>query len=85
MSVAILAVAMSVFGQASNPKAVEYALYPYRIINSVDPTKNGKYVFDKFLAPKFVAPRFYQMGNYYSQITQSILDNNPLIVKNPFH
>ena len=72
-------------GQASNPKAVEYALYPYRIINSVDPTKNGKYVFDKFLAPKFVAPRFYQMGNYYSQITQSILDNNPLIVKNPFH
>lgn len=72
-------------GQASNPKAVAYALYPYRIINSVDPTKNGKYVFDKFLAPKFVSPRFYQMGNYYSQISQSVLDNNPLIIKNPFH
>jgi starch-binding outer membrane protein, SusD/RagB family len=72
-------------GQASNPKAVLYALFPYRVINSVDPTKNGKYVFDKFVAPKFVAPRFYQMGNYYSSISQTVLDNNPLIVKNPFH
>ena len=72
-------------GQASNPKAVLYALYPYRVINSVDPSKNGKYVFDKFPAPKFVAPRFYQMGNYYSSINQTVLDNNPLIIKNPFH
>lgn len=72
-------------GQASNPKAVLYALYPYRVINSVDPSKNGKYVFDKFVAPKFVAPRFYQMGNYYSSISQTVLDNNPLIIKNPFH
>jgi hypothetical protein len=72
-------------GQASNPKAVLYALYPYRVINSVDPSKNGKYVFDKFVAPKFVAPRFYQMGNYYSSINQTVLDNNPLIIKNPFH
>ena len=72
-------------GQASNPKAVLYALYPYRIINSVDPSKNGKYVFDKFVAPKFVAPRFFQMGNYYSSISQTVLDNNPLIIKNPFH
>jgi hypothetical protein len=51
----------------------------------VDPSKNGKYVFDKFVAPKFVAPRFYQMGNYYSSINQTVLDNNPLIIKNPFH
>jgi hypothetical protein len=72
-------------GQASNPKAMCYALYPYRVINSVDPTKNGKYVFDKFVAPKYVAPRFFQMGNYYSSVSQSVLDNNPLIVKNPFH
>jgi hypothetical protein len=72
-------------GQASNPRAVLYALYPYRIVNPSDPTKNGKYVFDKFVAPKFIAPRFFQMGNYYSSISQSVLDNNPLIVKNPFH
>jgi len=72
-------------GQAANQKAVMYALFPYRVINSVDPTKDGKYVYDKFVAPKFVAPRFYRMGNYYSEISQTVLDNNPLIVKNPFH
>jgi hypothetical protein len=72
-------------GQASNPKAVLYALYPYRVINPTDPTKDGKYVYDRFVAPKFVAPRFFQMGNYYSSISQTVLDNNPLIVKNPFH
>jgi hypothetical protein len=72
-------------GSNSNPKAVLYALYPYRVINPSDPSKDGKYVFDKFVAPKFLAPRFYQLGNYYSQISQTVLDNNPLIVKNPFH
>lgn len=72
-------------GQANNPKAVMYALYPYRIVKPGDPTKDGKYVFDKFVAPKFVAPRFFQIGNYYSSISQDVLDNNPMIVKNPFH
>lgn len=72
-------------GSNSNPRAVLYALYPYRVINPSDPSKNGKYVFDKFVAPKFLAPRFFQLGNYYSQISQTVLDNNPLIVKNPFH
>ncbi len=71
-------------GQSSNPNAVMYALYPYRIVHPGSPN-DGKYVFDKFVAPKFVAPRYYREGNYYSQISQTVLDNNPLIVKNPFH
>lgn len=71
-------------GQANNPKAVMYALYPYRIVRPGSPL-DGKYVFDKFVAPKFVAPRFFRIGNYYSSISQDVLDNNPLIVKNPFH
>ena len=71
-------------GQASNPNAVMYALYPYRIIHPGS-ANDGKYVFDKFPAPKFIAPRYYRIGNYYSEISQSVLNNNPLIVKNPFH
>jgi hypothetical protein len=70
-------------GSASNPNAVMYALFPYRIVNPGNPN-DGKYVFDKFVAPKFVNARFYQLMNYYSSISQSVLDNNPLIVKNPF-
>jgi len=71
-------------GQSSNPTAMMYALYPYRIIHPGNPN-DGKYVFDRFVAPKFLAPRFYQMGNYYSSISQTVLDNNKLIIKNPFH
>lgn len=72
-------------GVASNPNAKVYALYPYRVINASDPTKDGKYVFDKMIAPRFKAPRLFLMGNYYSSIEQVVLNNNPLIVKNPFH
>ena len=72
-------------GQANNPNAVVYALYPYRIIRTGDAARDGKYVFVKMVAPRFKAPRFFQMGNYYSAIDQNIINNNPKIVRNPFH
>ncbi len=71
-------------GDASNPDAVINALYPYRVVRPGHPT-HGKYVFDKLRAPRFRAPRFFQMGNYYSSIAQSIIDNNPKVVRNPYH
>ncbi|WP_254562750.1 RagB/SusD family nutrient uptake outer membrane protein [Dyadobacter diqingensis] len=71
-------------GNASNPDAMIYALYPYRVVRPGHAT-HGKYVFDKIVAPRFRAPRFFQMGNYYSAIAQSVIDNNPKIVRNPFH
>ena len=71
-------------GNASNPDAVVYALYPYRVVRPGHET-HGKYVFDKLVAPRFRAPRFFQMGNYYSSIDQVVIDNNPKIVRNPFH
>lgn len=70
-------------GSFSNPNSVAYALYPYRIIRPGDP-RDGKYVFVKLVAPRFKAPRFFQPFNYYAQFTQSIINNNPLIVQNPF-
>jgi len=72
-------------GDPSNPNAMLYALYPYRVIHPTDPTKDGKYVFEKMVAPRFRSPRFFQMQNYYSSISQSVIDNNPLIIQNPFH
>jgi len=71
-------------GNASNPDAMIYALYPYRVVRPGHAT-HGKYVFDKLVAPRFRAPRFFQIGNYYSAIQQSIIDNNPKIIRNPFH
>lgn len=71
-------------GSESNPDAVMYALYPYRVVRPGHPT-HDKYVFDRIRAPRFRAPRNFQMGNYYSSIDQSVLNNNPKIVRNPFH
>ncbi|HWK98436.1 MAG TPA: RagB/SusD family nutrient uptake outer membrane protein [Parapedobacter sp.] len=72
-------------GSSNNPDAVVYALYPYRVVRPGDATRDGKYVFVKMVAPRFRAPRFFQMGNYYSSIDQSVINNNPKIVRNPFH
>jgi len=71
-------------GNAANPDAMVYALYPYRVIRPGD-ARDGKYVFVKMVAPRFRAPRFFQLGNYYTAIDQSVLNNNPKIIKNPFH
>lgn len=71
-------------GQASSPTAVLYALYPYRVIRPGDPARDGKYVFEKFKAPRFIAPRNFQVQNYYTFIPQYVINNNPLITRNPF-
>jgi starch-binding outer membrane protein, SusD/RagB family len=71
-------------GNRSNPDAMVYALYPYRVIRPGDPARDGKYVFVKMIAPRFIAPRFFQVQNYYTFINQSVIDNNPKIVRNPF-
>jgi hypothetical protein len=70
-------------GVATNPDAKVYALYPYRIIKPGDAARDGKYVFIKMVAPRFGSARFFQLNAYYSPIAQSVLDNNPKIVKNP--
>jgi starch-binding outer membrane protein, SusD/RagB family len=72
-------------GSPTNPNAIMYALYPYRIIRPGDAARDGKYVFVKLVAPRFRAARLFQFGNYYSSIEQAVINNNPKIVRNPFH
>ena len=71
-------------GTATSPDANIFGLYPYRIVRPGHPN-DGKWVFDKFVAPRFKAPRFFRPGNYYSAIPQQVIDNNPKIIRNPFH
>lgn len=72
-------------GNISSPAAMVYALYPYRVVRPGDAARNGKYVFVKMIAPRIRSARFFQLGNYYSSIDQGVINNNPKIVKNPFH
>lgn len=71
-------------GNRTSESAMNYALFGYRVIHPGHPN-DGKFVYDKFPAPRQVAPRFFRVGNYYSQIPQSVINNNPEIVRNPFH
>lgn len=59
-------------------------LYPYRIIR-VGHEDNNKFIFEKMYPTRFKRARYFQMKNYYASIAQDVLDNNPKIVKNPFH
>lgn len=71
-------------GNNSNPDAMAYALYPYRVIRPGDP-RDGKYVFEKLVAPRFFAPRYFRIGNYYSLIGNDLVNANPKLVRNPNH
>ncbi len=59
-------------------------LFAYRVIHP-GYADDGKYIFKRFIPTRFFSARQFRMGNYYSSISQSVLDNNPKIVRNPYH
>jgi hypothetical protein len=71
-------------GSEADPNAVVYGLYPYRVVRPGD-ADDGKYIFDRIRPTRFKRARFFRPANYYSSIDQAVLNNNPKIVKNPFH
>jgi len=70
-------------GDANNPTAVAYVLFPYRVVRPGS-AMDGKYVFDKRVAPRYRTPRNFQLFNYYTFIGNDIRNRNPSIVRNPF-
>ena len=71
-------------GVTGDPVAHIHTLFGYRVVRPGHPN-DGTYVFDKAPSTRQTAPRFFRMGNYYSQIPNNVVDNNPLVVRNPFH
>ena len=71
-------------GLETDANAVVHGLYPYRVIRPGHPD-DGKYIFDRMRPTRFRRARFFKMANYYSSIDPSVLNNNPKLVKNPFH
>lgn len=71
-------------GNEESDDAVIHGLYPYRVIRPGH-ADNGKFIFDKMRPTRFRKARFFRMANYYASIEQKVLNNNPKIVKNPFH
>jgi starch-binding outer membrane protein, SusD/RagB family len=71
-------------GTETDPNAVVMGLYSYRVVRPGHPD-NGKYIYARVRPTRFRRARFFRMANYYSSIDQTVLNNNPKIVRNPFH
>ncbi|SER62007.1 RagB/SusD family nutrient uptake outer membrane protein [Pedobacter rhizosphaerae] len=71
-------------GTETDPNAVVMGLYSYRVVRPGHPD-NGKYIFARVRPTRFRRARMFRMANYYSSIAQDVLNNNPKIVRNPFH
>ena len=70
-------------GNGNDPNARHRRLWPYRVVAQGD-ANDGKWVFvEDFL---FMSPnaRYFQMRNYYNFISDTWVNNNPKIVRNPF-
>lgn len=70
-------------GQMSNPNAVHYVLFPYRIY-APGTDKHNKWVFEKRVASHTMYPRYFRYQNYYSFIEQDWINRNPKLVRNPY-
>lgn len=59
-----------------------FGLWPYKI---VDPgsENNGEWVYRIVKPSRVTGADRFRLGNYYSEIGQDVLNNNPLIVRNP--
>ncbi|WP_417885496.1 RagB/SusD family nutrient uptake outer membrane protein [Zunongwangia sp.] len=71
-------------GDESSEKAVVYGLYPYRIFRPGHPD-NNHYIYNRMRPTRFRRARLFRLGNYYASIDQGVLNNNPKLVRNPFH
>lgn len=71
-------------GNENDNNAVVHGLYPYRIVRPGHPD-NNKFIFVRMRPSRFKRARYFRMANYYASIEQKTLDNNPKLVKNPFH
>lgn len=70
-------------GQSGNPKAVHYALFPYKVY-APGTDKHNKWVFEKRVASHTMYPRYFRYQNYYSFIEQDWINRNPKLVRNPY-
>jgi len=71
-------------GSENDPNAVVMGLYAYRVVRPGHPD-NGKFIYERVRPSRFRRARFFRLANYYSSIDQAVLNNNPKIVRNPFH
>ncbi|UGU14910.1 RagB/SusD family nutrient uptake outer membrane protein [Sinomicrobium kalidii] len=75
---------MENIGSATKRQTQPYGLWPYKIHDPGN-ADHQKYIYKIIRPSRVTASDRFRFGNYYSEIGQDILNNNPKIVKNPNH
>lgn len=70
-------------GRSDTKTAVVYGLWAYKVYAPGD-EDDGKWIFRRIIDTKRRYPLFFETKNYYAAIDQEILNDNPLLVKNPY-
>ncbi len=71
-------------GKADEVSTRVFGLWPYKYYAPESPN-HGKYIFKEILPRVVSNSDRFRMGNYYSEISDEIVNNNNLIIKNPNH
>ena len=69
-------------GKADEVSTRVFGLWPYKYYNPESPN-HGKYIFKEVLPRVVTNSDRFRLGNYYSEISDEIVNNNNLIIKNP--
>lgn len=68
---------------ATHRNTQPWGLWPYKIYTPNNTATNGKWVFREVLPAQVTGTNFFRAGNYYSQISDAIIANNPKLVRQP--
>ncbi len=71
-------------GSATKRQTQPYGIWPYKVYNPGN-ADHEKYIYKIVRPSRVTASDRFRFGNYYSEIAQDVLNNNPKIVKNPNH
>nr|WP_321412581.1 RagB/SusD family nutrient uptake outer membrane protein [uncultured Carboxylicivirga sp.] len=72
-------------GVADEIQTRVFGLWPYKYYDENGSENNYKYVFKVVKPSNVIASHRFRMGNYYSSISDDVINRNPQIVRNPNH
>ena len=71
-------------GNATKRRTQPWALWPYKVFAPGTPN-DGKWIYQEKKLSRVTGADRWQLGNYYAQIPDGIINNNPKLVRNPNH
>ena len=69
-------------GKATQRSTQPWGLWPYKLYDPASPN-DGKWLYKEMRPPVVTGFNFFRIGNYYSQISDALIANNPKLIRQP--